>query len=177
MRVTIKLMKKGNIIMKKYNKIIKHNNKLKKYGLDPFLLNHLGIEYKLYNPNPKQEKKDGVSMDDCYIRALCKFFNRDWSDISIDLAKKAIKIGATPCHVASNIDLIRDMDLEVYEIKYDESIAQFMYEHKKGKYIIFGSYHTVCYIDGVLYDSAAMCASTNKFLTDDIRAFCKYKKK
>lgn len=163
--------------MKKYDKIRKHNNKLKKYGLDPFLLNHLGIEYKLYNPNPKQKKKDTISRDDCYIRALCKFLNRDWSDISIDLAKRAIRLGVIPCHVKCSINLMRVLNIDVYEAKCNESIAQFMYEHKKGKYIIIGSYHTVCYIDGVIYDSAAMCTSVNNFLTDNIRAFCKYTKK
>lgn len=121
-----------------------------------FIVNTLGI--KLEPLKPVKYKK---GIDDSYelrndstTKALSKVLDMPYYQVLDKQYKIAQKYGYLPNYIKVTKELLRQNNYK--ETKFhpvDEiSIAEFLYNHKKGKHVIVGGNHIFAYIDGVMYD-------------------------
>lgn len=115
--------------------------------------------YKYYQPN-KKDLKDRYG--DCSIRALTKYFGKQWLEIFNDLVVYAQKNQCMPNMLPNIKEYLEDKKVpytKVYspKAKKKETVLDFAKAHKSGKYVLyvrsgFGT-HLVAVEDGVYYDT------------------------
>ena len=115
--------------------------------------------YKYYQPN-KKDLKDRYG--DCSIRALTKYFGKQWLEIFNDLVVYAQKNQGMPNMLPNIKEYLEDKKVpytKVYspKAKKKETVLDFAKAHKSGKYVLyvrsgFGT-HLVAVEDGVYYDT------------------------
>lgn len=108
--------------------------------------------YIYYNPNP-HDKSSG----DCVIRAICKFFNRSWNDVYLDVCIEGFALGEMPStnrvwgSLLFKNGLIREVIPNTCPNCY--TVSDFCEDHRKGRYILSTGSHVVTVVDGDYYDS------------------------
>ena len=115
--------------------------------------------YKYYQPN-KKDLKDRYG--DCSIRALTKYFNKEWLEIFNDLIVYAQKNQCMPNMLPNIQEYLEDKKVpyvKTYQPKarHKETVSDFAKAHKCGKYILyvrvgFGT-HLVAVEDGAYFDT------------------------
>ena len=110
------------------------------------------MAYQFYNPNPYNQR-----VGDCSVRAISKAMNMDWEDAYIALCSEGLKYKDMP---SSNYVWGMYLRRNGFEQKIVPSICpdcitveSFADKHPKGKYVVACQNHTVCIIDGIIYDS------------------------
>lgn len=115
--------------------------------------------YKYYQPNKKDfEDKYG----DCSIRALTKYFGREWIEIFDDLVVYARKNQCMPNMLPNIQEYLEEKKVpytKTYKPKarHKETVLDFAKAHKEGKYILYvrvgyGT-HLVTVENGVYFDT------------------------
>jgi hypothetical protein len=115
--------------------------------------------YKYYQPN-KKDLKD--SYGDCSIRALTKYFSREWIEIFNDLIVYAQKNQCMP-NMLPNIQEYLEAKKVPYsktykpKARHKETVLDFAKAHKEGRYILYvrvgyGT-HLVAVENGVYFDT------------------------
>ena len=115
--------------------------------------------YVYYQPNAKDlEDKFG----DCSIRALTKFFGREWIEIFNDLVAYAQKNQCMPNMLPNIQEYLADKNVpyeKTYKPKawHKETVLDFAKAHQEGKFILYcrvgyGT-HLVAVEDGAYYDT------------------------
>lgn len=109
--------------------------------------------YSYFNNNPIKNKRVG----DCVIRAISKALNQSWEDTYIDLSIQGYLMGDL---LSSNAvwgaylkskGFIRDIVSTDCPDCY--TIKDFCNEHPQGTYVIGTGSHSVCIINGIVFDS------------------------
>ena len=131
-----------------------------------FYTNLLDIKICEENLNPLN-LQGGVN--DCTIRSLSKVLNKPYKEIYHELAR----LGEEQCRMYNSTNLIKEF-LKDYNYKsstfdYRISVGQFMYQNKKGKFIISTKNHMCAYIDGVWYDNEYCLKNPDLFVLDTIK--------
>lgn len=132
----------------------------------------LGIKKDIYNPlNPEDPMMDD---GDCVIRTLCIMSsNHNWSEVykvsaNIGAELKCI-VGNSPKAMIRTLSTLNpEYTANVMEGIKEETVGEFMYRHKSGKYIISSTYHMAGYMDGVWYDNKFRLTYENNFLLSPI---------
>lgn len=118
------------------------------------------MEFKFYNPNPKQRyHADGTpckwNRTDCVVRAFARAYNYDWTYSYKRLCEESAKLYMT----MSDPDFIKKalirMGWDKIELdpKQVVTIKQFADQYGEGTYLLMVNGHTTCIVDGVLYDT------------------------
>jgi hypothetical protein len=141
-----------------------------------FIADKLNIKRELYNPNPKQTIRSKEDRLDCCIRTLCKITNKPWKEIHRDIAELCIERGRMEGSLKIfeeylNKALLWQEMPEKYYSKY-QNIAEFMYNERRGSFIIRSAEHVAPYINGVWYDSRYCLECASSFMYHE--SFCVY---
>ena len=138
-----------------------------------FVLQELGIEYKVrtfkMNEIARQNELDD---NNCTTFALSKIGNIPYYKIrneQLEVARQSGSININTIFITQMIaeqflGLTKLPDEEVYGI----SLAKFLYENKKGKYLITTNDHAICYIDGVWIIQKNETSYLDTFLSEKI---------
>lgn len=135
--------------------------KLKKE--EKFIADMLGI--KLRNYNIKYKQKIPGPRKDCTTRALSRLLNIEYYDVLKMQLSEAYNIGTVHANyekVTENI--LSNAGYITIKVNRRQSVAQFMYEHKTGRYAIVAGGHIVAYINGTWYDDELNFNNVNAFL-------------
>ena len=91
---------------------------------------------------------------DCTTRTISRLLNIPYYDILKLQFKIAYEYGLLyPNYDDITKDILTSYGYKrVLMVATHQSIAQFMYEHKEGRYAIAGAKHILAYINGVWYD-------------------------
>lgn len=137
-----------------------------------FIMNTLGIKLKELEPvKYKKGIDDSYELrNDSTTKALSKVLNLPYYQVLDKQYKVAQKYGYLPTYIKVTKEILRQNDYKATKFHtIDEiSIAEFLYNHKKGKYIIVGGNHIFAYIDGVWYDDKSYFKFINQIITQHI---------
>ena len=91
---------------------------------------------------------------DCTTRTISRLLNIPYYDILKLQFKIAYEYGILyPNYDDTTKDILTSYGYKrVLMVATHQSVAQFIYEHKEGKYAIAGAKHILAYINGVWYD-------------------------
>ena len=115
--------------------------------------------YKYYQPN-KKDLKDQYG--DCSIRALTKYFGKEWIEIFNDLITYAQKNQCMPNMLPNIQEYLEDKKVpytKTYQpkAKHKETVLDFAKAHTEGAFILYVrsgfTTHLVAVQDGVYYDT------------------------
>lgn len=113
---------------------------------------HTMNNYRYLNLNP--EKHD---TQDCTIRAISLFLNKDWDDVYLNVAAEGLKQKRMPSSDSvwgAYLELEGCMAYRIpHECPYCYSVKEFANEHKRGTYLLKVEGHVVCVINGYYYDT------------------------
>lgn len=139
---------------------------------DNFYLDKLGIKMEEFNPNPKHtDLKNYRNINDCMFRSLCKLLNKDWDTVFKEMTELVFQEKL----MQNSTNLIRaylePIGFKRYDFPFERktTVVEFMYNHKKGKYLVGTAKYIVCYIDGVIYDVVDTKHDLNYFLLDYVK--------
>ena len=108
--------------------------------------------YVFFNPHPKNEYRD-----DCVKRALVKFTDRSYAEISDGLREHRKITGVRCFNDNPNPDSYATRVLGLGHISFGEnermSVENFCARFPKGKYIASTNGHWVAIVDGIIYDT------------------------
>lgn len=110
------------------------------------------MAYIFYNPNP-----DNIFVEDCVIRAICKVTNQDWETVYLGVVTEGLlkhnmpSINSVWGGYLYNNGFTRHAIPNTCPDCY--TIADFAYEHPKGKYVLTTGSHAVAVVDGNYYDT------------------------
>lgn len=136
-----------------------------------FYCDTLGIKRCIFQPNPMGSVK-GRNTGDCAIRAYCKLLDKEWDTVFEDLYKIALR----EKYVFNHVEVMREYAsyynyslIKIPRTKANyQTVGEFMYTHKYGRYLVSTAKHIVAYIDGVMYDTEDVFNTIDLFLTDQL---------
>lgn len=102
--------------------------------------------YRYYNANPKQ-----YNIEDCTIRALSVAEGISWDEAYNVLSNSARKYGLMQSDVKA-IEQFLDLKYDSVPI-YEDTVGEFIKNHKKGTYLITMRGHITVLKDGINYDT------------------------
>ena len=128
---------------KKNGKILKENR---------FIVDALGI--KLRHNNFDYKTKLPKRRMDCSTRTISRLLNMSYDDVLKLQFKITYEYGILyPNYDNTTKDILTSYGYKrIPMVTTHQSIAQFMYEHKEGRYAIAAGRHILAYINGVWYD-------------------------
>ena len=142
---------------------------------DRFLLDILGIKIKKFNIKYIDNGKTNPDVShrfDCTTRSLSRVLNIPYYDILKMQLERAIEYSIPRAnYLKITEDILKEYGYSKIKVK-KQTAAQFMYEHKEGRYVIFVESHAFAYINGTWYDNDHCFAGINNFLT--ARILCAY---
>lgn len=135
----------------------------------------LGIKKVISDPHPRSghNLKD---YGDCEIRSLyniCPSDQQNWEEIhhNLNIIGENLKLQINSPSVLTEFIHVNIKDVTTIEFKditRYRTIGEFLYDNKKGTFIVSSSDHIFAYIDGVWYDNEYRHSIENHILFDEI---------
>ena len=124
------------------------------------LFHLLGIETKVFNPNPF----GFTNGEDCSVRAVCALLyaekkqmtEEDYQEVYRKLASTGARLGRIMNHIWVIAEFLKEHGYAAAEPKEDVTVGSFLCTHKTGRYVISFDIHVYAYINGVIYDIGSM---------------------
>ena len=134
-----------------------------------FLIDLLGIKIKRYNI--KYDKFNNVdNRMDCSTRTLSKILCLSYNDVLNMQLKYGLEFQMLHSnYICITKAILYNFNYKRVEIVKNTSVAEFMYKHKTGKYVLITSKHMIAYIDGVWYDNDYCLKCPDKFLVETLK--------
>lgn len=110
------------------------------------------MSYVYYNPNPKKRRTD-----DCVIRAISKFIDKDWYYVYVQLCIRGFVMGDWGSSNEVWSSYLRKLNYKRYFLPDTcpdcYTVRDFCIDYPVGRYLLTTGNHVICCEDGNYFDT------------------------